>query len=90
MVGQSCCAVVYDSDISFNNPPPDGNLQGSTLGIIHFTVLAVGPDPEGSVLPDITIIIGDPAGCQLPAALANATSLTPSRHPTNALHPPIR
>ena len=55
LVGQTFCAVVYDSDISFNNPPPLGNLQGATLGTLHLRVLDVGPDPAGQVLPDITI-----------------------------------
>lgn len=55
LVGQTFCAVVYDSDISFNNPPPLGNLQGATLGVLALKVLAVGVDPAGSVLPDITI-----------------------------------
>jgi len=63
LVGQTFCAVVYDSDISFNNPPPLGNLQGATLGILALKVLAVGVDPDGSVLPDITIEVLDPGYC---------------------------
>jgi hypothetical protein len=64
MVGESCCAVVYDSDISINYNPLEGNLQGANLGILHFTLLAVGPDPDGSVLPDITIRVEDPGPCE--------------------------
>ncbi len=64
MVGETCCAVVYDSDISINVDPLEGNLQGANLGIIRFTVLSVGVDPAGSVLPDITIRIEDPGPCQ--------------------------
>ena len=63
MIGHSCCAVVYDSDISINYNPLQGNLQGANLGILHFTILAVGPDPDGSVLPDITIRVEDPGVC---------------------------
>jgi hypothetical protein len=63
LVGQSFCAVVYDSDISYNNPPPLGNLQGATLGVLALKVLAVGVDPAGSVLPDITIEVLDPGFC---------------------------
>ena len=53
MAGQSCCAIVYDSDVSINDNPLEGNLQGANYGILHFTLLAVGEDPPGSVLPDI-------------------------------------
>ncbi len=62
MIGETCCAVVYDSDISL----PQGNLQGSNLGVVRFTLLDVGPDPGGSVLPDITIQIEDGTECFLP------------------------
>jgi len=66
LVGETCCAIVYDSDVSINYDPLQGNLQGANLGVISFTVLAVGPDPAGSVLPDITIRIEDPTTCQSP------------------------
>ncbi|NNF06158.1 MAG: hypothetical protein HKN21_05305 [Candidatus Eisenbacteria bacterium] len=74
MVGETCCAVVYDSDISINVNPLQGNLQGATLGIISFTVLAVGPDPAGSVLPDITIRIEDPSTCLSPVVSVEPTT----------------
>lgn len=74
LVGQTLCAVVYDSDISFNNPPPLGNLQGATLGTLSLRVLAVGVDPAGSVLPDITIEILDPATCGNGTTPARASS----------------
>ena len=53
--GKAVCAVVYDSDISSNTDPPYGNLKGSTSGLTAFKVTAVEPDPEGSVLPSITV-----------------------------------
>jgi hypothetical protein len=63
LIGQSFCAVVYDSDISMNYDPVLGNLQGANLGILGVKVLAVGPDPAGSVLPDITIEVVDASKC---------------------------
>ena len=64
LVGTTCCAVVYDSDVGILNDG-FGNLQGATLGVLNLTVLAIGPDPAGSVLPDITIQVEDPTDCQM-------------------------
>lgn len=63
MIGETCCAVVYDSDVNYDEVDDLANLQGANYGVIRFTLLAVGSDPEGSVLPDITIRIEDPALC---------------------------
>ncbi|MGH7723924.1 MAG: FlgD immunoglobulin-like domain containing protein [Candidatus Eiseniibacteriota bacterium] len=41
--GHSFVAVVYDSDISMNYGPTNGNLQGARLGLFFFTVLDVIP-----------------------------------------------
>lgn len=41
LVGRTCVAVVYDSDISINYVPLMGNLQGERLGRFAFTVLEV-------------------------------------------------
>jgi hypothetical protein len=65
LVGQTFCAVVYDSDISINFNPLEGNLQGANYGVLALEVLAVGADPPGSVLPDITIRVLDPSVCGL-------------------------
>ena len=48
MLGETCIAVVYDSDISMNYHPIQGNLQGERYGLFAFTVLQiVTPDlPE--------------------------------------------
>jgi FlgD Ig-like domain len=62
LVGEVCCAVVYDSDVSINYDPLLGNLQGANLGILHLRVLAVG-EPDDEVLPDITIEVLDPSEC---------------------------
>jgi len=39
LIGRTCVAVVYDSDISINYKPINGNLQGERLGRFAFTVL---------------------------------------------------
>jgi hypothetical protein len=39
--GQDILAVVYDSDISVNYAPLQGNLQGANLGTVAFKVLSV-------------------------------------------------
>ncbi|WP_212665346.1 type II secretion system protein J [Acaryochloris marina] len=41
LVGQSCTAIVYNSDISINVDPQQANLQGARLGRFNFTVQAV-------------------------------------------------
>ncbi len=49
LVGRTCVAVVYDSDISMNYLPIYANLQGARYGLFSFTVLAVevpGSIPE--------------------------------------------
>jgi len=74
MIGETCCAIVYDSSVSINYDPLNGNLQGATLGVVAFTLLDVGPDPAGSVLPDITIRIEDPTSCLAPPTTVEATS----------------
>ncbi len=63
MVGETFCAVVYDSDISMNYNPLQGNLMGATCGLLAFTLLDVG-EPDDEVLPDITIRIENPNRCQ--------------------------
>ena len=59
LVGETVCALVYDSDISTNYDPLEGNLQGANLGLIAFDVLAVGPPSGSSVLPEMTVEIVD-------------------------------
>ena len=49
LVGQTCTAIVYDSDISINVSPVLANLQGGRYGKFSFTVLALnapGSIPE--------------------------------------------
>lgn len=41
LIGQTCVAVVYDSDISMNYHPINANLQGARYGLFYFTVLGV-------------------------------------------------
>ena len=61
LIGQSVCAVVYDSEISINYSPLFGNLMGATLGTVAFEVLAVTQRFDGSTsdLPRVTIRIAD-------------------------------
>ena len=41
LIGRTCVAIVYDSDISINFDPLQANLQGERLGAFSFTVLAI-------------------------------------------------
>jgi len=42
LIGKTVLAVVYDSDISINYSPLQGNLMGANLGIVAFEVLKIG------------------------------------------------
>ncbi len=59
--GQQVCAVVFDSDISMNYAPLNGNLKGSNLGIVAFRVISVTARTDGSdsSLPEVEIEILD-------------------------------
>lgn len=57
--GQTVLAVVYDSDISINYSPLNGNLQGDNLGLVAFEVLEIKERTDGSTssLPSVRIRI---------------------------------
>jgi hypothetical protein len=74
LVGETFCAVVYDSDIGMNYNPLEANLQGANYGILALEVLAVGPDPDGSVLPDVTIRVLDPGVCGMGVTRSQAST----------------
>jgi hypothetical protein len=59
LVGSKVLAVVYDSDISINYSPLEGNLQGANLGLVAFEVLEVKSKigSSDSELPVVTIKI---------------------------------
>ncbi|WP_373523775.1 hypothetical protein [Aquiflexum sp.] len=61
LVGYKVLAVVYDSDISINYSPLEGNLQGANLGMVAFEVLSVRERTDGSdsSLPAVSIRILD-------------------------------
>lgn len=61
--GQTIYAVVYDSDISINYDPVEGNLQGANLGVVAFDVLNVTARTNGSSssLPRVSIRIRNAA-----------------------------
>lgn len=67
MIGLTCVAVVYDSDISQNFVVIQGNLQGGRLGLFRFTVLDVllpGTIPESqssTSLYDLVVRVETPA-----------------------------
>ncbi|MCL1051000.1 hypothetical protein L2755_15390 [Shewanella abyssi] len=62
--GGRYCAIVYDSDISINYDPLNGNLQGETLGIAAFYVEMDGVNKlsrfSSSILPTVLITVLDP------------------------------
>lgn len=83
--GSTVLALVYDSDISVNYSPLNGNLQGSNLGLVAFDVLEVKErlDASSSSLPAVTIRIREVSEVSdLSLALfANAPVLKSSSEP---------
>ncbi|WP_228779875.1 hypothetical protein [Aquiflexum lacus] len=61
LVGYKVLAVVYNSDISVNYSPLEGNLQGANLGMVAFEVMSVSQRTDGSdsSLPAVSIRILD-------------------------------
>ena len=59
--GKTIMALVYDSDVSINYSPLNGNLMGSNLGIVAFDVIDVFERTDGSTgsLPRVVIRIRD-------------------------------
>ncbi|MCU0356657.1 MAG: hypothetical protein MUE95_03680 [Cyclobacteriaceae bacterium] len=57
--GKTVLAIVYDSDISINYSPLNGNLQGANLGRVAFDVLSIRKRTDGSdsSLPAVSIRI---------------------------------
>jgi hypothetical protein len=98
LIGQTVCAVVFDSGISINYSPLTGSLKGETLGIVGFVVERVTEltTESSSSLPAVRIRIEDPrAVCDGPLALfANAPRPRSSSEPFDvvppASPPPIR
>lgn len=66
LVGKTCIAVVYNSDVSMNYDPDYANLQGARYGLFAFTVLDVIPPgtlPESgssTSLYDVQILVESP------------------------------
>ncbi len=91
--GRSVCALVYDSDVSINYAPLQGNLQGATLGVVAFDVMSVAARTDGSTsdLPRVTIRVRDPALCDaelfllrnapIPASSSEPFDVIPSATP---------
>jgi hypothetical protein len=68
LIGRTCVAVVYDSDISMNFLPIQGNLQGARYGLFRFTVLNVvvpgslDESKSSSSLYDLLVRVEPPSG----------------------------
>ncbi|MBO2545200.1 hypothetical protein J0871_12305 [Salegentibacter sp. BDJ18] len=78
LTGQTIIAIVYDSDISINYDPLEGDLQGENLGVVAFEVLNVTERTDGSDsdLPSVNIRILDYAA--VPALELNLFSNAPT------------
>ncbi len=93
LVGQTVLAVVYDSDISTNYSPLNGNLMGANLGVVAFDVLEVTEriDGSSSSLPRVKILIREVtavAGLSL-SLFANAPVPQSSSEPFDIKPPAI-
>jgi len=93
LIGKTVCAVVYDSDVGINydHGTPlgvNGNLQGETLGIAAFDVVAVTTLSgfSSSTLPQVTIRIRSSSVCGT-WALFNAPVPKSSSVPLDRLAP---
>ena len=69
LVGETICAVVFDSDISINYDPLDGNLQGEKLGTVALEVIDVRRlrGFSSSSLPEVDILSSSPERFLRPA-----------------------
>lgn len=91
LVGETVCAVVYDSDVSINYSPLNGNLMGANLGIVAFDVLEVRERTDGSSssLPRATIRILDADEvCAGPLVLFANAPVPPSSGEPFDIRPP--
>jgi hypothetical protein len=59
LIGKTICSIVYDSDVSINYDPFEGNLQGENTGTVAFEVEDVVylPGFSDSTLPRVKINI---------------------------------
>ena len=57
--GKQVCAVVYDRDVQVTYAPLTGSLQGATLGIVAFEILAVTESTASSpaALPQVSWVM---------------------------------
>ena len=91
LVGELICALVWDSDISINYKPLNGNLQGEKLGVVAFRLLEVKQAIgfSSSTLPLLTIEIVDPCeafNC-VPSLFVDAPEPEDSSHPFDIIPP---
>jgi len=81
LLDKTVCALVFDSDISWDYAKVEGSLKGATLGITAFRVKQVMPHPDGgSSLPLLRIDVlssGETAdACNSAGATFGAALLT--------------
>ncbi|HSK14479.1 MAG TPA: hypothetical protein VK907_14760 [Phnomibacter sp.] len=92
LTGKVILAVVYDSDISINYAPLNGNLQGANLGVVAFDVLRVRQRTNGSTssLPIVTIRIRSVAEVEaLPLSLFSNAPVPASSSEPFDITPPV-
>lgn len=90
LVGQTVCALVWDSDVGINYSPLQGNLQGANLGLVAFDVTRVTQRVDGSSsdLPRVRITVRGTALCDEPLNLfANAPVPNSSSDPFDIAPP---
>lgn len=90
--GQTVYAVVYDSDISINYSPLNGNLMGANLGVVAFEVIEVTERTDGSSssLPRVTIrILSAETVSSLPLFLFDNAPVPQSSSEPFDIKPPV-
>jgi hypothetical protein len=91
LIGQTVLAVVYDSDISTNYSPLNGNLQGANLGMVALKVEQVTKRTDGSSgsLPVVKVkILSVPSVNALPLKLFSNVPVPRSSSEPFDINPP--
>jgi hypothetical protein len=90
LTGQVVCAVVFDSDVSINYAPLQGNLQGDNLGVVSFEVLGVTQRTDGSSsdLPRVSVRVRDAATCEQALLLLDNPPVPESSSEPGDIAPP--
>jgi hypothetical protein len=92
LIGRTCAAVVYDSDISINFDPLLGNLQGERLGLFYFTLLDVivpSTLPETTSSTALYELLIRVESCELENACVEGVEVEIHEHPPDAVEIPL-